>query len=168
MKRLYYCRHGESQANVDRVHAGWIDTPLTALGRQQAEITGEAARGLGIDYIISSPLSRTRDTAQAIARSIGYPESSIEYLDLLVERGFGSAAGLSWDIDISEITDVETMEALGDRARLAYEYLKTLPYDTVLVVGHGTFWQKLQTTIHPDSVVSYVDEPANAQIVQLI
>jgi probable phosphoglycerate mutase len=168
VRQLYFVRHGQSQANVDRVYAGQLDTPLTLLGREQAVIAGEAARELSIDHIISSPLSRTRDTALIIAETIDYPKDSIEYLDLLVEQGYGSAVGLSWDEDISGYDDIETMESLAERAHMAYEYLKTLPQDVVLVVGHGTFWQKLYTTIHPDTVVSSKDEPANAQIVQLI
>jgi probable phosphoglycerate mutase len=171
MKRLYFVRHGQSQANVDRVFAGQSDTPLTSLGRQQAEQAGSQAKILGIDHIISSPLSRAHDTAKIIAGIIGYPVGAIELNRLLMERGFGSATGQSWDIegDVADrFANVETMDSVAARASLAYQYIRQLPYETILVVGHGTFWQKFYLAIHPDSVVTAADEPANAEISRLL
>lgn len=168
MKHLYFVRHGQSQANIDRTFAGQANTPLTALGKKQAQTAGEAAKKLGIDHIISSPLSRAHDTARIIAKAIGYPEDKIELNNFLMERSYGSAAGLSWDINIDGFTDIETMDSLADRARLALAHILTLPYPTILVVSHGTFWQKFYMEIHPDKLVGDADEPDNAEISKLI
>lgn len=170
MKHLYFVRHGQSQANVDRVFAGQADTPLTPLGRQQAKEAAKKAKGLQIDHIVSSPLSRAHDTAKIIAETIGYPLDKIELNSLLVERNFGSFAGQSWDIDLDldGFADVETMDSLAERAHLAYKHLLSLPYDTILVVGHGTFWQKFYMAIHVGKVVSDADEPHNAEISKLV
>ncbi|HEX7368104.1 MAG TPA: histidine phosphatase family protein [Candidatus Saccharimonadales bacterium] len=170
MKHLYYVRHGQSRANVERVYAGLLDTPLTDLGVKQAEAAARQAKHLGIGHIISSPLSRAHETAKIIARAIDYPAEEIELSGLLVERNFGSAAGRSWDdtIDLDSLSDAETMNAVAKRARQAYEYIRTLPYDTILVVGHGTFWQKFYMTIYPGTAVTGADEPKNAEMVQLL
>src|SRR5581483_5723923 len=76
MKKLYFIRHGESVSNVERWHAGRIDTPLTERGRQQAREAGKKAKAqkLHFDLIVSSPLSRALETARIIAKEIGYPE----------------------------------------------------------------------------------------------
>ncbi|MGH7241273.1 MAG: histidine phosphatase family protein [Candidatus Saccharimonadales bacterium] len=168
MQRLYFVRHGQSQANVDRVFAGQADTPLTAQGREEAQHAIDEVRSLGIDHIISSPLSRTYDTAKIIAEGIGYPTDRIELYDVLMERSFGSAVGLSWDNDISDVADVETMKSVAARARQAFDYIVTLPYETILVVGHGTFWQEFYMTAHPDQKVGDADEPKNAEISRIV
>ena len=172
MKHLYFVRHGQAQANVDRVFAGHVDTPLTTKGREQAKEAGRNVKALGvrIDHIISSPLSRTYDTAKIISEAIGYPVDKIELNNLLMERNFGPAAGMSWDtdLDLDGIVDVETMNSVGERAHLAYKHILTLPYDTVLVIGHGTFWQKFYTAIHPNQKVTAADEPDNAEISKLV
>lgn len=170
MKHLYFVRHGQSQANVDRVFAGQFDTQLTALGIKQAKIAALKAKGLQIDHIISSPLSRAHDTAKIIAGAIGYPMDKIELNSLLMERGYGSAVGLPWDtdIDLDGFADIETMDSVAERAHLAYNHIRILPYDTILVVGHGTFWQKFYAAIHPGKVVTGADEPDNAEISRLI
>jgi len=168
MKHLYFVRHGQSQANVDRIFAGQFDTPLTALGKEQAGHAAQQAKKLAIGHIISSPLSRAHDTAKIIAAAIGYPIENIELNSLLMERGFGSAVGLSWDTNIDGFIDVETMDSVAARAHLAYKHIQALPYDTILVVGHGTFWQKFYMEIHPGKIVSDEDEPDNAEISKLV
>lgn len=168
MQRLYFVRHGQSQANVDRVFAGQVDTPLTAQGRTEAHEAIKKVKPLEIDYIIASPLSRTRDTASVIAEGIGFPVGTIEFNALFMERDLGSAAGLSWDDDISGLSDVETMESVAQRASQAYDYIVGLPYQNILVVGHGTFWQKFYMAAHPEQTVTDADEPHNAEVSQIV
>lgn len=171
MKQLFLVRHGQSQANVDQVFAGQADSPLTDLGRQQAQQAGENAKNLGIDHIISSPLSRAHDTARIIAKAIGYPEEKIELNSLLMERSYGSVTGKPWDSDfnLDDIVDVETIDSVKERGRLAYLHLQTLPYDTVLVVAHGTFATALRNAIYPELPVEESDTAfKNAEVVQLI
>ena len=44
MTKLLVIRHGQSEANLQGLFAGHWDTPLTQLGKTQAEITGEIGR----------------------------------------------------------------------------------------------------------------------------
>jgi len=74
--RLYFARHGESEANVGRVIAnrGWA-YPLTDRGRRQAAELGDLlAAGLGDVLeirIASSPLRRAVETAEIVQARIG-------------------------------------------------------------------------------------------------
>src|SRR5882762_6928889 len=97
MKYLYFCRHGQSQLNLERIYAGQTDTPLTDLGREQAKLAGDRADGIQPDLIVSSPLVRALETAQIIAGEIGYPLGKIATNDIFKERSLGSLEGKSWD-----------------------------------------------------------------------
>jgi len=149
MKRLYFIRHGLSQGNIDGVWSGTIDTPLSPLGKQQAKLAGRKAKDLKVDYIISSPLSRAHDTAKIVAKEIGYPTDKIHINELFIERHFGELEGKSWspDLNLDGITDIETVDTLLERARLALEYIKTLPEENILIVSHGSFGRALRSNI---------------------
>lgn len=168
MKHLYFVRHGESELNARHIFAGQIDTPLSAVGREQAKAAGRQAGGLSIDIIVSSPLQRALETARLIAEPIGYPVDDIRIVEVFKERSLGSLEGLSWD-DIDEThakgVDMEDWDALLVRAKQGLDYLQTVGADTVLLAGHGSFARALQMVIDPAGTYP---EPENAQIVQLI
>ena len=91
---LYLVRHGESEANAAGVFAGQTDSPLTARGRAQAAAVAAALARLPIDRVVASDLSRTRDTAAAIATLHGL---TVETHPELREIDVGAAAGKRWD-----------------------------------------------------------------------
>ena len=67
MTTLILVRHGRTKANTEGVLAGW--TPgvfLDDLGEQQAKAAGERLAALQLAAVISSPLDRTQQTADAI------------------------------------------------------------------------------------------------------
>ena len=65
--RIYLSRHGQTDWNAERRLQGCTDTALNATGRQQAAKLGEELKGIPLDAVYSSTLSRSRDTAE-IAR----------------------------------------------------------------------------------------------------
>ena len=66
---VYLIRHGESVANTQGIYQGQTyDTDLSALGEKQVNALGVFLAQKPIDRIIASPLKRTRDTAEAIAK----------------------------------------------------------------------------------------------------
>lgn len=71
--RIFLARHGLTQANVDRVHAGLRDDPLLPQGREQAEGLARAVAGQPVRVVWASPLSRARETAEIVARRLGLP-----------------------------------------------------------------------------------------------
>ena len=168
MKHLYFVRHGESVRNVERTYAGQFDTPLTDRGRDQARAAGEQARGLRFDLMVSSPLSRALETARIIARATGYPADKILVNDIFKERAFGTMEGKSWHEIPEEMAPSyggESEEQVLVRAKQSLDFLRSLKTDTILLVGHGTFFRMLRTALDPSKAY---EEPENARIVQLL
>jgi ribonuclease H / adenosylcobalamin/alpha-ribazole phosphatase len=87
-------RHGQTAMSAERRFAGRGDVPLTDTGRQQAAAAAArlAARG-GIDLVASSPLSRARRTAEAVAEATG---SAMVVDEDLAETDFGDWEGLTF------------------------------------------------------------------------
>ena len=85
---LYFTRHGQTVWNVENKICGSTDSPLTAKGQKQAEELGRmiAEKGLLIDEILYSPLSRAADTAKRISEATGIP-ARME--PRLIEQNFG-------------------------------------------------------------------------------
>ena len=64
MARLYMVRHGRAAAGFDVADPG-----LDELGRTQAESVAKKLAGLGPLPILTSPLRRTRETSEPLARA---------------------------------------------------------------------------------------------------
>jgi len=168
MKHLYFCRHGQSVLNFQQTYAGQTNTPLTDLGRRQAKLAAEHAKGLHIDLIVSSPLSRTLETAQIIAEILHYPTGDIITNDIFKERALGLLEGKPFSTgpeDSILFPDIESEAAVLTRAQEGLRYLQSLEAETVLLVGHGSFVRALQTAIDPSREYP---EPPNAHIIKLI
>ncbi|WP_280465093.1 bifunctional RNase H/acid phosphatase [Nocardia brasiliensis] len=92
--RLLLLRHGQTELSVQRRYSGRGNPPLTELGREQAARAAKmlAAKG-DIATVLTSPLSRARDTAQAAADALDAP---LTVLDGLIETDFGDWEGLTF------------------------------------------------------------------------
>jgi broad specificity phosphatase PhoE len=73
MNELILVRHGESEYMVNGLTGGWTDTPLTELGRMQAEATGKRlATVMKEPYAFyCSDLRRAAETAHIISAQLG-------------------------------------------------------------------------------------------------
>lgn len=89
--RLFLIRHGESQANIDRVYAGHVDTPLTAKGCEQARAIRPILEKIPFDRIYTSDLSRAWDTQKH-----ALPDAACTPTELLREFNVGNLAGQSF------------------------------------------------------------------------
>lgn len=91
---IYLVRHGETEFNRERRLQGHVDSPLTDVGRRQVEAVGAQLKALiGAEpgwRILTSPLGRTRRTAEILAARIGL--SDIEIEPRLIELSWGD-----WD-----------------------------------------------------------------------
>ncbi|MFJ9003760.1 bifunctional RNase H/acid phosphatase [Streptomyces canus] len=89
-------RHGETPLTPQKRFSGsgGTDPALSEIGREQAERAAEALAGRGtIQHILASPLTRTRQTAAAVAERLGI-EVTVE--DGLIETDFGAWEGLTF------------------------------------------------------------------------
>ena len=68
--KLYFVRHGESEANILRVISNRESSfGLTALGKQQALMLADRLKEIPFKIIYSSPILRARETAEILSRS---------------------------------------------------------------------------------------------------
>ncbi|MEP7167482.1 MAG: histidine phosphatase family protein [Candidatus Woesebacteria bacterium] len=67
--KLYLVRHGESEGNVGRFHQTATEK-LTQKGQSQAKVVAQRFRGIKVDTIIASTMTRAQQTAKEIAGAI--------------------------------------------------------------------------------------------------
>jgi len=84
MLHLYLIRHAEAVPNGDPNYAD-DERPLTDAGREQARRLGTtlAAHGVRFDFVISSPLTRARQTAEELLQGLGTNPPPLEFADEL-------------------------------------------------------------------------------------
>jgi len=76
---LILLRHGQSTLNAAGCLAGRLDVPLTDVGREQAAAGARAVLALGRPVrVVSSPLIRARETAEALGLPVEVDERWIE------------------------------------------------------------------------------------------
>ncbi|MBI9000942.1 bifunctional RNase H/acid phosphatase [Corynebacterium sp. CCM 9185] len=150
--RMILLRHGQTEMSAERRYSGRGNPSLTAVGRRQAELAAAmlSARG-GIDAIVSSPLARTRETAEMCAAALGL---DVDVLDELTELDFGAWDGLTFgqardaDPELHEkwLSDTSVSPPGGESLQTAYRRIKrakkhivdTYREANVLVVSHVT------------------------------
>jgi probable phosphoglycerate mutase len=99
---LYFARHGQTQANIEKRFSGYKDTPLTPLGLEQAAQVGrilkrELGEASGYQFI-SSPLARAIATMKMARQAMGLPAEGFATDNRLKEINLGV-----WD----QLTDDE-------------------------------------------------------------
>ena len=92
--RLYLIRHGQSAGNAEGRFGGHGPTPLSDLGRQQAERTAKVLAKEGVNAIYSSDLLRAVQTAEPLAAMLDLP---INTTPAFRERNVGVLEGLTFD-----------------------------------------------------------------------
>ena len=102
MTTFIFVRHGQSEANVNKVFTGQSNIPLSALGEKQAACTGEfISENFKIDAVYASDLRRAYDTARIITSKLGIPEDQIHTDKELREINAGKWEGMYFS-DIPE------------------------------------------------------------------
>ncbi len=93
MYDLFLLRHGRSLADDEKKCEGRYDSPLTEVGKKQAERTAEYFENQGVrfDRILTSPLLRAKETAEIIGKS---QSAEIVVEPLLIEKDNGILAGM--------------------------------------------------------------------------
>lgn len=137
---LIVARHGRTEANRERRLLGRLDPGLDELGRAQA---AALATHIGpVDRIVSSPLLRTRQTAEAWGQAVEFDERWIELdygeLDGVPLASVDAEVWRMWRSDLDYApAGGESIGALGHRVRAACEDLRTDAVDgTVVVISH--------------------------------
>lgn len=142
MTELCLIRHGETDWNLQGLTQGSTDIPLNELGREQARVTGDFLATESWDAIYASDLSRARETASIIGKSIGIPDVACDRR--LRERSFGAAEGMGTTErkvrfpDRNAIPGAELWEDVRRRGlTVLAEIAGAHRGERVLVVSHG-------------------------------
>jgi broad specificity phosphatase PhoE len=99
--RLYFSRHGESEANVGRVYSNGLGVHgLTEVGRQQAAELAEHLRGTSFAALYCSPVLRAVETAAIVAQELGL---AYQIEDGLREYDVGVLEGRTYDQETDRI-----------------------------------------------------------------
>lgn len=159
--RLLAVRHGESEANRDRLVLGRsLGVPLTRTGLGQARQAAKQLAGLleGEFALLSSDALRARQTAGVIGERLGVP---VEITELLREQHLGEMEGRP----VSELRAVPTPEGFditeiawggGESVADVHARLRELVAwlagrddlpGTVVLVGHGDALCVLQAVL---------------------
>ncbi len=90
---LYFARHGQTQANVEKRFSGYKDTPLTELGLAQARDVGlilkrELGDATGYNFVCS-PLARAVTTMKIARQTMGLSEDGFSTDNRLKEIDLG-------------------------------------------------------------------------------
>ena len=93
---LVLLRHGQSTWNLENRFTGWIDVPLSDLGREEAVTAGRQLKQAGIkpDVVHTSLLLRAIDTAQIALAEMGLTWLPVKRSWRLNERHYGALQGL--------------------------------------------------------------------------
>ncbi|MGH3287067.1 MAG: histidine phosphatase family protein [Streptosporangiaceae bacterium] len=144
-------RHGQTPMSVQKRYAGRTDVPLTEVGVQQAAAAAKRLAAAGLGVIVTSPLLRTVQTAQAVAAVTG---AAVVTDDGFRETDFGAWEGLTfaevrerWPAELSAwLADPEVAPPGGESftdvsARVTAALDRVLAAragQTVLIVSHVT------------------------------
>ncbi len=96
--KIFAIRHGQTNHNLNRVVQGWSDHPLNETGIAQAVSMGQYLKRhkYRFDRIVSSPLSRTIDSAKIIQKEMEI-QLPMDIEPEFIERDFGVFEGTSVD-----------------------------------------------------------------------
>ncbi len=87
---VYLIRHGQTDWNKDRIFRGRVDVPLNERGRKEAQALARHLEHVRATACYASPLGRTVETAEIVAR----PHSlKVKIDDRLIDLHFGEWQG---------------------------------------------------------------------------
>lgn len=151
MKRVYFVRHAQSEANVARVHGG-PHHPLSKKGMEQAAFIAERCSKLPLQALFASDMVRAQQTGQAIAERTGLQLQTAEDLceirmpSSFMERRFDTPESIEMEAQLIETmapgvrhSDEETFEEMIARAGQVLSWLAERKEDHIGIVTHGLF-----------------------------
>ena len=155
-------RHGQTQWNKEGRMMGISDIPLTAEGLKQAKTVAEFLKDYPLDRIVTSPLKRAIQTAQAI--HMFHVDIPLERIHDLRERSFGTLEGLTyeqanarapqivmgslWQYPKFRPPDGESLADVTERAQTVFEGLiRSYNGQIIAIVSHGSFIRNFLSVI---------------------
>lgn len=156
MTEICLVRHGQTDWNFNRIIQGREDIPLNETGKQQAYDSARFLSGENWDTIITSPLSRAKETAMTIAEFTRIDQIIED--DRFVEREFGEASGKSVSdfhdrIYNDNVDGMETNDLLMKRAFHALQDIAEIHKGKrIVIVAHSHTIKAILHAIDPINI----------------
>ncbi len=188
MSTLILVRHGQSVWNAENRFTGWVNSPLSELGREEARRAGErlARENLRVDKAFTSELVRAQETGRIILEALGQPDLEQVEAWQLNERFYGALTGRNKQQTAEEFGAEQVHiwrrsydiappggESLADTARRALPYFNevvipaTREHDVVLVSAHGNSLRAIVKELDglDDEAITRLEIPTGEPIV---
>ena len=189
MGKLALVRHGQSQWNLENRFTGWVDIPLTDLGREEARKAGEwlKDKGFKFDRAFTSALKRAQETLDIMLKVLGQTSLPIEKDKALNERHYGALQGLNkaetaqkygdaqvkiWrrSYDVPPPADKTELNPDGMAESLQSTAARTLPYFYSRIVPRVKAGETILVAAHGNSlraIVMDLDHLTKSQVLEL-
>lgn len=181
--KLYLVRHGQSEANLKKIHGGCLDVPLTEQGEADARSAGTLLRGTAFDKVYTSDLIRAIQTADlalpgyekertVLLREIClgklegrtpadcYEQYGEHYLLQKGKRNFKDFGGENYDMHVERAKKFLEMVASEEDTNVAvfcHEGTIKCILDIVLQVGHWVSIKNIVCSNGSISIFEYKD-----------
>ena len=186
VREIIIIQHCQSEHHINEMSGGWTDTPLTELGRKQANLIGlRLKRELnGKEYVLySSDLKRAWQTAEIVGNHLNL--KIIKEKDLR-EKNTGVAAGKTkkwananrnpkkdnkFDFDYLDFQNGETWRQFSNSVSSCMENIVESEKKNIIIVTHGgtlgfitAWWMKFEIHMHSKSF--FYASPASISLLQ--
>lgn len=169
MRNIYFVRHGETNANIEKKYCGFTDIELNENGIIQAKEVSGKLKDVKIDLIFSSDLMRAKMTVNEINKNRNI---DIEYLENLREMNFGELENLTFK-EIGEKFPKEKEKIInfkneyvfpnGESLKMLYErvnkclkeILNKYKDENILIVSHSGAIESMLTEILSGNIDNY-------------
>ncbi len=168
MPQLFFIRHGQTEANIDGILTGALETNLSQKGIEDAKKVGEELTEK-FDFYYCSPLKRTHQTLNAL-------RGDVEFIidERVIEVSSGDWQGKlrselpeqEYSLYVKGLLNPPNGEPLEDVDKRIKSFLEDIfkkykKEDKILIVTHNAFIRNLKRLfIDKDKV----DEPKNLEI----
>ena len=154
--RLYFVRHGESEANTQHIISNRESTfKLTERGREQGQALAEKLKNVQFTKICSSPVLRAKETAEILSQVLRQPFHETVALreydcGILEEKSDEESWKLhreyyeDWTLRHNYSNKPEGGECFVEIRERFLPFIESLKYnggDHILLVGHGGLFQ---------------------------
>jgi isoleucyl-tRNA synthetase len=150
--KFFIIRHGGTEGNKKGIisYANQSKDHLTQDGKEQVIVSAKDLKNKNIDVIVSSPFTRTRETANILAKELGLNESDVVFDERLQEINPGEFDGKSWNEYHNNIYNLKSLwydnpppggESLKEAAKRIgsslYDLESKYKNKNILIVTHG-------------------------------
>lgn len=160
--KYFVLRHGETECNVRGEVSSTVnnDDNLTEKGIEQVKKSARELKNKNIDFIITSPFVRTRETAELLAENLGLNTEKIIYDDRLHEMSVPMYEGKQWSEYHNDFPKSVKNFSEAPKGNESYEDVRrrsmSFLYDienqyvgkNILIVTHGSPVWQMYSEVH--------------------